>query len=147
MVDNLRKQLWTPPPGLLPEGEVARRKAGPIYNLAVVQALVRERSDRIYTVTDGCQEDLEKLEWDADDVAKLIGALVAQDYRNSEWCKGRGNMVIDADAYRIRYDSADQCRGDLRHPEYYVKFGFGNNDRRLIVCLFSCHLSRERNGP
>lgn len=145
MVNNPRRLLWTPPPRPLPEGEAARRKDGPIYYLAVVQALVRERSDRIYAVTDGCEQDLEILEWDADDLAKVIGALLAQDYRNSEWCKGRGNMVIDADAYRIRYDNADQCRGDLRHPEYYLKFGFGNNDPRLIVCLFSCHLARERN--
>lgn len=141
MVNNLRKVPWTPPPNPLPEAEGARRKPGPIYDLAVVQGLAK--GDQIFVDTDRCDTDLENLEWDVDDVAKLIAALEPDDYSDvSEWCKGRKQIVIDADIYTIRYDHIDECRGTSRHPIYYIKFGFRNNDPRLIIFLFSCHLSR-----
>lgn len=120
---------------------MARRKTGPLYDLATVQDLVRSDGNQIFAATDRCENDLENLEWDVDDVAKLIAALAAEDYRASEWCKGRGGIVIDADSYAIRYNHLDECRSDVRHAQYYVKFGFRNNDPKLIVWLFSCHLS------
>lgn len=141
MVDNLRKVLWTPPPSPLPDEEMARRKTGPLYDLAAVQDLVRSDGNKIFSATDRCEDDLENLEWDVDDVAKLIAALAVEDYRASEWCKGRSGIVMDADSYAIRYNHLDECRGDHRHAQYYVKFGFRNNDPKLIVWLFSCHLS------
>jgi len=146
MVNNPRKELWTPPSQPLPTAELARRKPGPIYDLPTVQELVKEGGDGIFPATDQCDDDLEKLEWDVDDVALLLTALAQDDYRYSEWCKGRSNIAIDADAYRIRYDHIEQRRGGLQHAEYYVKFGFRNNDPRLIIWLVSCHLSRERHG-
>ena len=118
---------------------MARRKPGPIYDLKVIQGFVE--GDLIHVATDGCEEDLEKFEWDVDDVARLIAALLPGDYHASEWCKGRGGVVIDADAYTLRYDHIDACRGTYRHAQYYIKFGFRNNDPRLMVWLFSCHLS------
>ncbi len=146
MVNNPRKALWTPPPRPLPEGELARRKPGPLYHLAVVQELVIAGGDQIFLATDQCEEDLEVLEWDVDDAALLLRALTNDDYRNSEWCRGRASVVIDCDIYSMRYDHVDHCRGGLEHPEYYVKFGFRNNDPRLLIWLISCHLSRERYG-
>lgn len=144
MVNNLRRVLWTPPPKPLPQRELARRKPGPIYDLATVQSMVS--GDRIHLATEGCDEDLDILEWDVDDVAKLFGALIPTDYHASEWCKGRGGVVLDADAYVVRYNHLDECRGDIRHAQYYAKFGFRNNDPDLMVWLFRCHLSRERYG-
>ena len=141
MVNNPRRALWTPPPVPLPDEGPARRKVGPIYDLPTVQELVTSGGGQIYTATDRCEDDLVKLEWDVGDVAKLIAALKAEDYHVSEWCKGRGGAVIDADAYTIRYDHLEECRGNLRHAQYYIKFGFRNNDPRLIVWVFSCHLS------
>ena len=140
MVNTLRAVLWTPPPNPLPEGEKARRKPGPIYDLAAVQSLAK--GDQIFVVTDRCETDLEDLEWDVDDVAKLITTLETGDYDASEWCKGSNGIVIDADSYTVRYDHIEKCRGTSIHPIYYIKFGFRNNDPRLIIFLFSCHLSR-----
>lgn len=141
MVDTLRAVPWTPPPVPLPEGKLTRRKPGPLYDLKIVQGLAD--GQRIYVATPDCDTELvENLEWDVDDVAKLIVALQPRDYHASEWCKGINGIVIDADAYTVRYDHIEERRGDLSHPIYYVKFGFRNNDPKLIILLFSCHLSR-----
>jgi len=141
MVNNPRKVLWTPPPVPLPDEGPERSKPGPIYDLAIVQNLVKSGGNQIFPITERCEADLEKLEWDVDDVAKVIAVLAAEDYHASEWCKGRSSIVIDADAYAIRYNHLEECRGDHRHAQYYIKFGFRNNDTTLIVLLFSCHLS------
>jgi len=143
MVNNPRKIAWAPPPSPLPADEKARRKSGPIYELAIVQTLV-QIPDAIYVATRTCSQDLEKLEWDVDDVAKLIKSLLSSDYRHSEWCSGFGNIVLDADVYMVRYDHLECCRGNYQYAEYFVKFGFRNNDPKLTVFLFSCHLSRDK---
>lgn len=140
MVDTLRQQPWTPPPPGLCEDGAGRDKPGPIYDLAAVQTVLK--SGGVYLATQKCSTDVEKLEWDVDDVAQLIGALVPQDYRNSSWCCTSQGQVIDADAYGIWYDPLDGCRGNARqHKKYYVKFGFRPNDTRLIMFVISCHLS------
>lgn len=139
MVDTLRRLPWTPPPDPLPEGERARRIRGPIYDLAAVQRLVD--GDRIFLATRKCANDVENLNWDVDDVAKLVAALERSDFRNSEWCMGSNGKVIDADAYAIHYDHIGECRSNhLRHPSYYLKFGFRHNDPRLIVWVMICHI-------
>lgn len=139
MVNNPRRTLWIPPPLPLSEDELGRRLPGPIYELGVVQSLVC--AAQIHVATDRCEQSLEDLEWDLDDVAGIMLVLQPQDYHTSEWCTGRSRIVLDADAYQVRYDDLERCRGDWRHPEYYIKFAFRNNDPRLIVWLFSCHLS------
>ena len=140
MVDTLRQQPWTPPPPGLCEDGAGRDKPGPIYDLAVVQTVVK--SCGVHLATQKCSTDVEKMDWDGDDVAQLIGALVPQDYRNSSWCCTSRGQVIDADAYGIWYDTVDSCRGNARqHKKYYVKFGFRPNDTRLMMFVISCHLS------
>lgn len=140
MVDTLRQQPWTPPPPGLSEDSADFRKPGPIYDLAVVQTVVKRSG--VYLATKRCGTDVEKMEWDVDDVARLIGALSPQDYRNSAWCFTSRGGIIDADAYGIWYDHLDGCRGNSRqHKKYYVKFGFRPNDNRLIMFVISCHPS------
>ncbi len=140
MVDTLRQQPWTPPPPGLCEDGGDRRKPGPVYDLATVQTVVK--SGLVYLATEKCDRDVEELEWDVDDIARLVGSLLPQDYRNSAWCCTSRGQVIDADAYSIWYDSLDGCRGDSpQHKKYYVKFGFRPNDKRLILFVISCHLS------
>src|SRR5688572_8357429 len=103
MVNTLRLELWTPPPYPLPKDAGARRLAGPRYDLDRVKALAD--GDHIYVATAECDKYLlEKLEWDVDDVASLIRALRRADYHASEWCKVSNSIVIDADAYALRYD-------------------------------------------
>jgi hypothetical protein len=137
MVDTLRRQPWTEPPDPLPG---KRRKPGPIYDLAAVQA--RLTGDAVFLATQRCRNAVQDMDWDHDDVARLIRALTSQDYRNSEWCESSGGVITDADVYMLYYDPIDQCRGDrARHRRYYVKFGFRPNDHRLMVMVFSCHLS------
>lgn len=140
MVDSLRRLPWTQPPAPLPDGQGRRITGGPIYDLATVQDLAD--GDHIHLATQKCAKNVEDLEWDVDDIARLIAALRAEDYRNSEWCLGRGGTAIDADAYAIHYDYIEACRSVAwRHPQYYLKFGFRPNDPRLIVWVMSCHLS------
>ena len=139
MVDTLRQHPWTPPPDPLP-GD--RQKTGPIYDLAAVQA--RVSGENVFLATIRCATDVESLEWDTDDVAQLIRALLPEDYRKSEWCESSRGVVTDADVYRIDYDPLAGCRGQwAQHRRYYVKFGFRANDPRLILWVFSCHLSRS----
>lgn len=140
MVDSLRRLPWKPPPDPLPDGEGKRRiSGGPVYDLATVQRLVND--DRIYLATRDCSNNVEDLEWDTDDVARLISALLPKDYRNSEWCTARSGKVIDADAYAIHYDHIEGCRSDRwRHPSYFLKFGFRHDDPLLIVWVVSCHV-------
>lgn len=141
MVDTLRCLPWTDPPAELPEGEGARRKPGPIYDLAAVQRIVD--GDHIYLATENCSQDVEKLEWDVDDVAQLIADLLPGDYRNSEWCRSSRGHVSDADVYRLDYDTAAMCRGvPWKHKRLYLKFGARHNDPRLTIWVFSCHPPR-----
>lgn len=136
MVNNLRNVPWTPSPTPLPKD---RSINGPRYSLKVVQALVT--GDDIYQATESVEEDLLKLGFDTDDVARLLQALTDLDYRQSEWCETTNGMTIDSDVYVIRYDHVERIR-DWHKPEYYVKFGFRNN--RAILLLVSCHLSRNK---
>jgi hypothetical protein len=136
MVNNVRLILETQPPTPFPEGG-ARKALGPIYDLSVVKQLVS--GDIIFSVTDKADNDLEILEWDADDVALVIKSLLPKDYRDSEWCQTRNNLKIDADAYLVPYDHINECRNE-RNAHYYVKFGFLRN--KLILALISCHLPR-----
>lgn len=137
MVDTLRRQPWVAPPDPLPG---VRRKPGPIYDLAAVQA--RVTGDTVFLATQRCRDAVEDLDWDSGDVARLIRALTQQDYRNSEWCESSRGVVTDADVYVLHYDPIDACRGDrARHQRYYLKFGFRPNDPRLTVMVFSCHVS------
>jgi hypothetical protein len=120
-----------------------RQLPGPIYELAAVQAHVT--GDRVYLATPRCAADVEDLEWDTDDVARLIAALQPVDFHASQWCAGpKGIVVLDTDAYVIPYDALSQCRGHpWQHRKYYVKFGFRQNDPNLLVWTFSCHLSHR----
>lgn len=137
MVDTLRRQPWTLPPDPLP-GD--RRKPGPIYDLAVVQAHVS--GDTVLLVTYRCRTDVQNMDWDVDDVAQLICSLNSKDYRKSEWCESSGGVITDADVYLLYYDPIGKCRGDpARHRRYYVKFGYRPNDPRLMLMVFSCHYS------
>lgn len=141
MVDSLRRLPWKEPPDPLPDGRGRRIPGGPIYDLATVQQLAAD-GERIHYATRKCAQNVEDLEWDVDDIARLIAALKGQDYCNSEWCTGRSGTVMDTDAYTIHYDHVEACRGvQWRHPQYYLKFGFRPSDPRLIVWVVSCHLS------
>lgn len=137
---NLRIQIWAPAPSPLPDGEKARRKLGPIYDLSAVQSLAV--GDQIFIATENCDEHLVQLDWDVDDVAKLVASLTTSDYYSSEWCKGKNGIVIDADVYTINYDNVSECRGSQSDPKYYIKFGFRNNATDLLILVFSCHLTR-----
>jgi hypothetical protein len=141
MVDTLRRRPWTPPPEPL-SAAGTRRLPGPVYELAAVQAHVT--GDRVYLATPKCAANVEDLEWDADDVARLIASLRPEDYHTSQWSAGsRGIVILDTDAYVIHYDSVAHLRGHpWRHPSYYIKFGVRHNDPSLLIWTFSCHLSQ-----
>lgn len=141
MVDTLRRVPWSEPPAELPQGEGARRKSGPIYDLAAVQAVVD--GNHIFLATQRCSDAVADLEWDADDVAQLIADLRPGDYRGSEWCTSSRGHVSDADVYRLDYDPVNKCRGiRWTHPRFYIKFGARPYDPRLTIWVFSCHPSQ-----
>lgn len=82
------------------------------------------------------------MDWDLDDVARLMRALAPEDYRTSEWCESSHGVITGADVYVLYYNPIDECRGSpTRDRRYYVKFGFRPNDLRLIMMVFSCHFS------
>ncbi len=141
MVNNPRRILWIPPPVPLPSGEAARRIEGPRYDLESVKVLAK--ADHILVVTTRGSDDLAELEWENEDVVLLIAALRPEDYCASEWCYTSNRLAIDADAYALMYNPASGTRELAGSVDFYVKFGFRNNDPRVQLLLISCHESRE----
>jgi hypothetical protein len=93
---------------------------------------------KIVITTPDAETDLEKLDWDADDVRALLGCLRHNHHHKSEWCLTGNRLWLDCDAYVIRFNEYEGTE-DQNFPEYFVKFGFANNS--VVCAIISCHLS------
>ena len=126
------------PPDQLGRVKIATQGGQPLYSLERVKALA-EDENRLQLLTRKCQQDVHKLfDSDLERVAKLIQALRADGYIDSEWCEnGKGSWVA-CDAYRVRRQETASSTGKSVNVEYFVKFAVGKTGQ--LVLLVSCHL-------
>lgn len=118
-------------------GDRVKIGSGPLYDLAVVQALAAlEGTVRLWTTK--CAQDVRNLLWDETDVAALLCGLERNQYLDSEWCSnGRGAWAA-CDAYRVkRREWVPAARKEM-DMEYFVKFAVGKT--KALVLTVSCHI-------
>lgn len=110
---------------------------GPLYELAMVQALAKQEGTlRLWTTK--CAQDVRNLLWDETDVAALLCALERHQYLDSEWCSnGRGAWAA-CDAYRVKRREWVQAAHKEMEMEYFVKFAVGKT--KALVLTVSCHI-------
>lgn len=118
--------------------KIATEGGQPLYDLARVQALVKDENT-VSLWTRKCQQDVHKLfDSDLERVAELIQALQEVGYVDSEWCENGKGAWAACDAYRVRRLETIPATGKSETIEYFVKFAVGKTGRLLL--LVSCHL-------
>lgn len=138
MVDNpvrLLPRLIAP----APLDQNNRKITGPIYCLDLVKAAVQQHGIRV--VNDSAQmsmvHDFTPPMGEVELVA-FITALMKNHFHASEWCNTSVRMLIDCDAYAMKWD-----RSNLREWRYgaeiYVKFGF--KEHHPVCIIVSAHPS------
>jgi hypothetical protein len=119
-----------------------RKLSGPRYRLEAAKAWAVP--SKIWLVTDDCSRDLaQRLDWTTTELAELLLALTPAHYRGSEWCgTGNGSMLIDCDAYAVKFD-IKALELSSSGTDLYVKFGFRAQSQNYIL-IISCHPSTSR---
>lgn len=101
-----------------------RKITGPIYHLNIVKAAVQQHGVRV--INDSAQTDMVHEftpPMDEAELAEFIRALTSNHYHASEWCQTSVRMLIDCDAYAMKWDRIN--RREWKYAdEIYVKFGF-----------------------
>ena len=108
-----------------------------------MQRLVAQRvlgEDHLRVATPKCDRDLENYQWTYDDVLQMLGCMLEQDYRKSEWCQVRGGEEYPCDVYVFPYDETRRQR-NRNGLEIYLKFSVDESGMLTLV-LVSCHGSR-----
>ena len=131
----LRLVPYQPPPNPLTEQD--RKLNGPRYDLSVAKQWADQ--SRIFLVTEDCRRDVAALRWTYPEVAELLNALTPDHYWGSEWCATGKGMVIDCDAYALKFDT-HLLELSQNGIDLYVKFGFRFPAANYIL-IISCHPS------
>ncbi len=109
---------------------------GPLYDLAIAKALLRQHGLRVVNEKAGedmlCHFDPILTE---DELAVLILAFDARHYVESERCATSVGMEVDCDGYAICWNRST-CREWAHGRKIFVKFGFrAANPRCLVVSI------------
>lgn len=122
-----------------PDPEQRKIAGGPIYDLDVVQQIIRHRltaGERAVWIGNESAEDALANDffppWDEQDVPPLLLALTKADRICSEWAKTSNGTWFDCDVYVMGYNRNRQ----IRWPEgskIYVKFGMSRNKPLCVV--------------
>ena len=120
-------------------GKRTKISNGPIYDLSVAKALMREHGLRV--INDEAQ--ISQSNFDPvltdDELKALILALGSSHYIESERCGTSVGMTVDCDAYAVRWNR--NRRLEWEHGrKIYVKFGFRASHPRCLVV--SIHYSK-----
>ena len=116
--------------------------AGPLLDLAALQAAItsgRLNAEGVWPATRRCRNSLEDCQWSYNDVLRMLGCLLPQDHKNSEWCDIEGGRTVPCDVYTICYDEPRRQRNP-RCIEVYLKFSI-TDDGTLTLVLVQSHLS------
>lgn len=124
-----------------PPGNNRKISGGPLYVLAEIQAISAQAGAVVFW-TRNCIRDVANLGLDTDDVGELLRELVADDYRDSEWCENGKAGWVAADAYTLRRQEFIEVTGKWMSIEYYLKFAMGKTGK--LVLMVSCHPPRQR---
>ena len=122
-----------------PLTDTNRKIAGPIYDLALVQAAVAQHG--VYVINDSAQHHMVHSftpELDEEELAAFILALTPVHFHASEWCQTSVKMKIDCDAYAMKWDRMNRLEWKYA-DEIYVKFGF--KERHPVCIIVRVHPS------
>lgn len=125
---------YTSDPPLLGGGQ--KIAGGPVYLLARVQGLCADGTG-VELWTRGCYQNVQDLQWTADDVADLIQQLKVADYIDSEWCDNGKGAIAGCDAYALRRMEWIPAANKQMQIEYFLKFAI--NKLGTLVLTVSCH--------
>jgi len=121
-----------------PVGGGSRKIAGgPLFHADEVLDCVR--NGKVTAVTQDCRDDLQKLEFDMDDLRELIEhALLHGKYKDSEWAQlnSRGTWAA-CDAYVVSREEYLPKIKKTKSVEYYLKFSMSDNGN--VIFTVSCH--------
>jgi hypothetical protein len=119
--------------------------AGPLYDLAQVQALAEAMQLTLWTrkciqnVRDLYETVRDEYSSELAMVADLLQRLGSSGrYQDSEWCDNGKNGLAACDSYEVRRSDAIAATGRRQETRYYVKFAIGKTGQLLLVV--SCHL-------
>lgn len=144
MINSL-PSLWIIDPLALGKPGTGRaRKIGqrPLIDLVALQAVIAQgglTQDGVWPATRRSRNSLEDYGWSYDDVLQILRCLLAEDYKESEWCDVDGGRTVPADVYTIRYDEARRQR-HASGLEFYLKFSIDEHGGLTLV-LVQNHLS------
>ena len=106
---------------------------GPIYDLSIVQQLVKANGFRVITEDAELDKKIEfSPELTDDELIDFICALQSSDYENSERCKTSVGRTTDCDSYAMHWNRSRKCRWSHGF-KIYVKFGFFENNQMCVV--------------
>ena len=115
-----------------------RVRNGPIYHLSAIKALVMEFG--LHVVVNAAEDMASKFAeaLTKQDVADIIVLGLRNDdvvnhHVESEICKTENGMVIDCDAYRIRWRKDKKCECKSTGLPIYLKFGFRPSNPKCII--------------
>lgn len=132
MVDNPIRVL---PRLILPNplDDNNRKINGPIYCLNLVKVAVQQHGVRV--INDSAQADMVHAfipVMDEVELAAFINALTNRHFHASEWCQTSVRMLIDCDAYAMKWDRIN--RREWKYgEEIYIKFGFKEHHPFCII--------------
>lgn len=137
---NFSPSLWAIDPATLGAPGTGRaRKLGrrPLIDLAGLQAAIQQgrlSTEGVWPATQRSRNCLEDYGWSYGDVLHMLCCLLAEDYKESEWCDVDGGRTVPADVYTIRYDEArrQRNRGGL---EIYLKFSIDEQGGLTLVLV------------
>jgi len=101
-----------------------RKISGPIYRLDIVKAAVQQHGVKV--INDSANLDMVHEftpPMDEIELAAFICALTKAHFHASEWCQTSVRMLIDCDAYAMKWDRINRREWQYA-DEIYVKFGF-----------------------
>lgn len=123
-------------PNLIPPnplGNNNRKINGPIYRLDLVKLAVRQHGVRV--INDSAQAAMEHQfapPMDESELEDFIDCLTTNHFHDSEWCQTSVRMLIDCDAYAMKWDRNN--RREWKYAdEIYVKFGFKEHHPFCII--------------
>jgi len=136
---------WPPSNG----DEKSRVIRGPLWPLSEIQGVAKDQlreARRVIPVTRDCLEDLQKLSFNLDDVARLMLQLQAKHYENSVWCMATPNEGVAVRPERLWYPCDAYAITRVEHLDsgwsgqvnYYLKFCVHNT--KSLILLLSAHL-------
>lgn len=125
--------------------EATKLVAGPIYDLAAVQQLIRtgapffvvNEEARLNLGSQG-ERPMRKPVWVESDIRGFILALSPSCYVNSQWCITSAKATLDCDAYAMTYNRTTQSESTIG-TKIYIKFGYNPNTSPDSMLICSVH--------